>query len=646
MGKPFKTELNCLANTYQWGLNQNIEILKSFVNASINSSLVSIGSGGSFTAAHMAALLHQQVGMLAKCITPFGIYSLGDSIYNSSIMVISAEGKNSDVLSAYEFAAKFEPKSLMAFCINAGSPLAALSEKYRNSYLLDFLKPPYGKDGFLATNSLLSFLIFLVRAYIDYFPCNYSFPQAIPSFEEMVDFFCSDIETIVEKNTWIVLYGGWGLPAAIDLESKFTESALGNIQVADYRNFGHGRHHWIAKKGEETGIIALATPDEIRIAERTLNAIPENIPRVIVKTDLSGPIGSIDLYLKILYITYLTGLNRSIDPGMPGVPEFGRKIYHLGLTKNDTKLPSNLRNSMETALTRKLGPSLVKSLSSKELLSWEKIYKKYIQKLEGVEYGAIVFDYDGTLCGSNQRFSGMSAAIQKELEILLSEGIAIGIATGRGRSVSEDLKRVILDKYWDQIIIGYYNGSDIGFLFDEKHPDKEAPVNESIQLVIKGLENFTLFEKIAKYECRPSQITIIPCSTLYREQIISILQNIIINKNVHDVSILESSHSIDIVACGVSKLNLVYYIKDYLSQKQMPTSVLCIGDKGKWPGNDYALLSTPYSLSVDSVSMDPDSCWNLCKTGSKGIQGSLDYLGKINASNGKFTLTLTKEGKE
>src|SRR3954471_4703185 len=44
--------------------------------------------------------------------------------------------------------------------------------------------------------------------------------------------------------------------AAADLESRFIEGALGNLHAADWRNFGHGRHHWMAKRPSETGIVA------------------------------------------------------------------------------------------------------------------------------------------------------------------------------------------------------------------------------------------------------------------------------------------------------------------------------------------------------------------------------------------------------
>ena len=56
---------------------------------------------------------------------------------------------------------------------------------------------------------------------------------------------------------------------------------------------------------------------------------------------------------------------------------------------------------------------------------------------------------------------------------------------------------------------------------------------------------------------------------------------------------------------------------------------LCIGDKGEWPGNDFELLSSRYSLSVDEVSSDPDTCWNIASLGIKNSDATYEYLRRL-----------------
>ena len=54
--------------------------------------------------------------------------------------------------------------------------------------------------------------------------------------------------------------------------------------------------------------------------------------------------------------------------------------------------------------------------------------------------------------------------------------------------------------------------------------------------------------------------------------------------------------------------------------------MLIVGDRGRWPGNDYELLREPYSLGVDEVSVDPSTCWNLASPGQRGPSVTLEYL--------------------
>ena len=94
--------------------------------------------------------------------------------------------------------------------------------------------------------------------------------------------------------------------------------------------------------------------------------------------------------------------------------------------------------------------------------------------------------------------------------------------------------------------------------------------------------------------------------------------------------ITRSSHSIDIVAPGVSKLNVIDRLKDRVGE----APILTIGDRGRWPGNDYELLRGDYALSVDEISVDPATCWNLAQCGQRGIAATLDYLSSLNLDGG------------
>ncbi len=70
--------------------------------------------------------------------------------------------------------------------------------------------------------------------------------------------------------------------------------------------------------------------------------------------------------------------------------------------------------------------------------------------------------------------------------------------------------------------------------------------------------------------------------------------------------------------------------------------MLCIGDRGCWPGNDFALLNQEFALSSDEVSGSPDTCWNIAPAGHRGVQATLGYLSALFGKDGRFRLRLPR----
>jgi len=623
-----------------------IDQLCSFVNASHDLPLIAVGSGGSLTAAHMAVLLHQRTGMLSKAVSPLDFMALKKSSPGNSVLILSAGGRNLDILSAFRSVVTSEPRQLMALCMQTGSPLATLSRKYRYARFLDFHLPS-GKDGFLATNSLVAFITMLIRAYSESLSESYSLPDSLQSPEEIFRQINPLLQLSLEKDTWTVLYGGWGLPAAIDIESKFTEAALHHAQIADYRNFAHGRHHWLAKRGSETAVVAIITPEEKQIAKRTVDLLPESVPVLRLITNKTGPVGGLELIVKVLHLVHLVGSAHGIDPGRPGVPIFGRRIYNLRLSQKHgyDLIPAGMNSTEVIAIARKARCQSLTQLRKEELRLWREAYRTYLQRLEHTYFGAAVFDYDGTLCDPDERYTGPREEISQELVRLLERGIVIGIASGRGKSVRTDLRRLIPKKFWQRVLIGYYNGSDIGSLKDSDHPDKSGQPHAALKSIKNVLKDYPQFSSLARYELRPKQLTVEPTHLWLWRKTKAILYETIIKLDVSGVQVLESGHSIDVVAPGISKLDVVAACKEAAEQVGSPNVALCVGDKGEWPGNDYALLSTPCSLSVDTVSFDHESCWNLSPPGYRGVQAAIEYLKGMEASHGILRFRLGTRGE-
>ena len=308
-----------------------------------------VGSGGSSSACSLLSILHQKRGQIASAITPLELQHSKNAINkNVNIAFISASGKNSDILFAFDTAIKKEPANVINFCLKKNSPLSNKSSKFSISTTVDF-ENPAGKDGFLATNSLVAYFTILSRIYE-----NTTQIKEIQPSEEYLSNISNFSKLLHEDFTITVLYAGWGKPVALDIESKFSEAGLGNILLSDYRNFGHGRHNWFDKKKKQSAIIALITNEDEELANKTLELLPKEIPVLKIKSAYKSSNASIDLLVKSFYFVEEIGKLKNIDPGKPGVPDYGSKLYHLKYSKYypETKVVSD---KSKYAIARKLG---------------------------------------------------------------------------------------------------------------------------------------------------------------------------------------------------------------------------------------------------------------------------------------------------
>ena len=633
MGKPFSQELDRIFDTYTWADEQDTQSLAQMAHDRQTPVLV-VGSGGSFSACYLAVHLLQQLGIIAKAITPLELHSSKKTLRQSRILFISASGKNSDILFAFKSAIEENPISIVTFCMRLNTPLTSLAKKYSIAKALEYTIPA-GKDGFLATNSLIAYFAILTKAF-EKDALQQIKPVAGKDLSEISAF----IDSLEENSTTTVLYSGWGQPTAIDIESKFTEAALGNINLADYRNFAHGRHHWFAKRAHNSSIIALVTPEEEMLASKTLSLLPKSIPKLVLRSKLPSAAASLELLIKSFRLIESVGKKRSIDPGKPGVPDFGRKLYNLRYASLVKPTNKSMDKDESNIILKKAKVNSIDDLSFDQLSYWKEAYKSFSNRLSKTKFGIIVFDYDGTLCRPQDRFNPLSQEITQHINSILKSGFVVGVVTGRGQSARKELQTAINPKLWPNVIMGYYNGADIGTLDNDNLPNVKIKPDDTLNKLHQLLVSCEFPSKI-KIELRPKQLTIQIDDKFEWKKIRSLILQLIMKSELSGFQVLESSHSMDIIRRPeVSKLNIIEHCISKANAKKISPNYLCIGDRGQWPGNDFELLSTPYSLSVDEVSSDKDSCWNLSSVGIEGVDSTLIYLQGIKHLRDHFRLNL------
>jgi hydroxymethylpyrimidine pyrophosphatase-like HAD family hydrolase len=632
MGKPFKKELLLLDETYKWAGKVQIDLSPNEVEQLKSLPTFVVGSGGSFSACHMFSLLQQSRGCFSKPVTPLELHYTKDTIRNANVVFLSASGRNSDILFGYNTAIRQGAHNILGICMKQHTKLAALSLNHSISKILEF-ESPAGKDGFLATNSLIAYFTILSRIF------GYKHEIAVLGNYELLH---EKLEKFSDKLypdfTITVLYAGWAQPVAIDIESKFTEAGLGNILTSDFRNFGHGRHNWFDKKKNQSAIVALVTPDEEELAQKTLSLLPEYVPKLILYSNYSSFLSTIDLLIQSFFLAEAVGKKVGIDPGRPGVPFYGSKLYNLRYrylldTKDDFKT--------NNIILKKCGRTNIEELDKSERKFWMDNLNKFKKKINSTKFGCIVLDYDGTLSTNEERKNLLSDEIINALNSFIHRGFVIGIVSGRGKSIREALQACFERKYWKNIIIGYYNGGIIASLDDMSQPDITGKPSQSLRKLAELLNKQNLSNGKPTITLRPLQLTIEKSDMGNWRWIKNFVKETVEIQGLSDILILESGHSIDIICRPqVSKLNILNYCVNICKEKGLAHEIICVGDKGRYPGNDYELLSTEFSLSVDEVSSDPETCWNLSELGQRGKLSCLNYLNSAKFTKSYFTLSV------
>ena len=642
MARPYIGEMAKLSETFAWAEEADIRLLRQAVRTAGLSPLRIIGSGGSLTGAHALAGLHQRyTGHLATVATPLEAV---EQPLNAAVAVwlLSAGGGNADILMAAKALIKHEPRQVGVLCGRETSPLADLCRRHPFVDLLLY-PPPAGKDGFLATNSLFGFTALLTRAYTAEFGKDADWQDTVdrlkpllPDATAALEAWEAATEPLWTRSTTLILHGPSTRIGAIDLESKFTEAALGNLQIADYRNFAHGRHHWLAKRSETSAVLAFITRADRVLADRTLDLIPADVPQAHIEFKGGPSAVALASLLAALRVAGWAGRTRGIDPGRPGVPEFGRKLYNLRLPRARRIVGSPRLTPREAAaITRKASAAPGILAASDELGRWRDALADFLTRLWNARFAGIVLDYDGTMVDTRCRSEPADPEMVSQLARLAELGIHIGIATGRGKSVRYDLQKCMPRKLWPLFLIGYYNGAEVASLDDDSVPDGSKNVCADLQPIADALRR-----RLDLYECvrradRPFQITLEATRTMPVSQLWDLARQVIHTTNTHGVTAVRSSHSVDIMAAGVTKLNVVRGLREGIDDEP----ILAIGDRGRYPGNDHELLSEPFALGVDEINVNPATCWHVGEPGQRGPAVTLEYLSALEAQNGRLKFT-------
>ena len=638
----YRAELARLATTYEYALRCDVRELKNAIAGFSESSVIGVGSGGSYTAASLLCDLHEAyTGRVSRPSTPLEIISNPTLASSSPVFLISAEGKNPDIAEALIRARRHSARTIHVLTNRQSSPLmtqvSALSDVSAHIYELT------EKDGYLATNSLLLDALLLARAYGELDRKD----QVPSSIEELrvgtlkiadwLEAAAPFIDEAARRGALIVTYSPQLRSIAADLESKLSEAALLHCQLADFRSFAHGRHLWLAERAQDVAVLALTEPSLDALWRKMQSLVPPIVPTLVMPLSGAAPRDLIAGLVCQMYFVNAVAERFDKDVARPAVPQFGRDLYYLDLPQVIPH-PDDTESLPEQSKYEVLG---AKWPSAQNHGAMARARDTFVASLGNQSFRALVFDYDGTLCHSQRNNAPPPETILKHIEKLVAAGIIVGIASGRGGSVQECLEAHLPRDVLSRVELGLYNGGWIGDA--STPPAQQRETSEFLSHVSRLVRRLqALGVPIDEIRAtHPFQVSVRFREGLPTEQMWWVIADALRQDGLATSTMYRSKHSVDILAPDVSKGRLIARI--ILKFKIDPLEILTMGDQGAWPGNDSALLEHRFSLSVDMPSRRIDRGWKLAPAHKRDVDATLWYLERLKIdTNGRFRLPLTE----
>jgi len=618
----FSAKLDTLPATIDLFRAHDVDPLAETLAAGFGRHALAVGSGGSTIAAEYLARCRDSLGLGPTTIqTPMRVVLDAHDLRGTDVWLFSAGGDNADVLAAAQAAIDRLAGSLNIVTRNPkGAAVGIVSGGGGTTHLVPVAET---KDGYLATHSLLSSVSALLLASDaasgDPRGRGILLDALVSRLLAMRDpgtraALLETVSGLSRHHTLIVVSDPLLLPLAVLLDTSIWEASLCHVQTTDFRNFAHGRHAWMHHRSKETILLALTGIESRPIWSAIERVLPENPRRLVLDHGAGGRLDNALAIVDGLGLVEAIGITVGIDPGKPGIGEFGRLVYEdRSLADLAGALPSRIRHKRSVVTRMDTGEHGGVPL--------HEIWRDRLEALAAADIGGAVFDYDGTLVTTEGRWQPPTRPIVDELVRLHYSGLRIGIATGRGGSAGEDLRKVLPPEILPSILIGYYNGGHLRTA-DVDLKDEPPTADPAIVATAKWLDERPDLFLEKKFKAGAIQITV---------DIDKLRHGYRFPLDLADcppvsaglVRITASGHSYDIVPARSGKLAVVEALESALPPG---SAVLRFGDSGSRSGNDNALLSHPFGISVGEICGTPNGSWSLFGSDPTGLDALLKIL--------------------
>jgi len=617
----FSEKLDGLTATVALGVASDVIPLARALTEGRDRPTIAVGSGGSAIAADYFGRCRETLFCARTSVeTPMQFVLGAASITDCDIWLFSASSDNADVLAAVETAIKRRARSIQLITRN---PEGLAVTKLRTAGGKIHVVPVAdAKDGYLATHSLVATTTALLLAS--------DLASGEPAGEALKESYRAGVEgrlsddsrtllrdrfrSLSSSDTVLVLADPQVKTVATLIDTSLWESGICPVQTTDFRNFAHGRHAWIHQRSTSSIALALTGQDSRAVWGALKHLLPGDLRVVEVDFGRSGRLANAFGIIDALVLIEVMGEAVGIDPGRPPIGSYAKDMY------DDPALLS-LSAALQPPIDHKRAAVFRHDDPKSQHLLLDEARRVWLDGLSEATFGGIVLDYDGTIVRTADRYSLPADDLIRELERLLSEGMKVAIATGRGSSAGRDLRHVLRPEFHSGVTVAYYNGGYTRPL-DVDIKSERPPADPAIDEAIAWLQaNEGLFitpssldagvqvtvQKDALKDAQAFAVEVKACPPLADGRL----------------RLTSSAHSFDLVPSSTTKLTAIHAIAAEIDDG---FAVLCVGDSGSRSGNDYAILATPHGISVGDVCGLANGCWSFFGDHLLGPDALLELL--------------------
>jgi fructoselysine-6-P-deglycase FrlB-like protein len=279
-----------------------------------------VASGGSLAVAHLGAAVYQRTWHRPAVVLTPAEYAV-TRLELGVVFVVSDSMSHPDAQLAVEMARR----SSATVVVLTNQPADALRATVGDDGAVISCPRP-GKDGWIATNSVLSLSLGLLTALgADADP---------PSLDPIRARWLADDGTLraahdSDRERVLCLYTPMLRNVAVDLETRVMEAGLGQVTATDLRNLGHGRHVGLYRNAVATSVVVVAEPSWAALARATVRALPPGVESRLWLATTSDRWSAIELLLPSAGFLAARAAAAGVDPGNPKVWPGGRDLFRM-----------------------------------------------------------------------------------------------------------------------------------------------------------------------------------------------------------------------------------------------------------------------------------------------------------------------------